>query len=292
MSKIRFISIITLITFTWTTIVQAFPYPDDSIHAAQNTFSRSTQQQVEGKGLFGKDKEIYSSYQRVNSVGMDAGDTPVEIILGQQGHVDMTDISVKHLTIDPKGGTINFHLGKSSESYQRSEKAGNMFVQSQSMHSSEHQTGRQSRIGKLKVISTEDAPVTLVIEEVRGRTAEFLKRIELDHGQVTQVFWDEVHHEVNQSASSLTAASAALVAVAVGALTYGTGAAASVGGSMATSLGGATGLSSAFAGTCMAGAGEAMPLAGGDVTRHHGARVLRGALGKGEGHRFHAVSPG
>ncbi len=237
------------------------------IHDVQNSYSCATKEHTKGKsswgGLFGgKDSEIYSSYQRINSVGMDAGDTPVEIILGQRGSVDLTNVSIKDLVIDPKGGTITFHLSKSYESFQRSEKSEGMWYKSQSMHMSEHQTGTQSRIGNLKVISAEDAPVTLVIEEVRGRTAEFLKRIELDHGTVTQLFWEEVHNEVNQKAGGITAACGALIAIAVGAVTFGTGAAMSVGTSMATSLGSATGLTSCFAGTCMAGAGTAMFAAG------------------------------
>ncbi|MES2608309.1 MAG: hypothetical protein V4544_06240 [Pseudomonadota bacterium] len=212
------------------------------IHDVQNSYSCATKEHTKGKsscgGLFGgKDSEIYSSCQRINSVGMDAGDTPVEIILGQRGSVDITGANIKDLVIDPKGGTITFHLSKSYESFQRSEKSEGMWYKSQSMHMSEHQTGTQSRIGNLKVITTKDAPVTLLIEEVRGRTAEFLKRIEMDHGQVTQLFWDEVHNEVNQKAGGITAACGALIAIAVGAVTFGTGAAASVGGSMATTFG-------------------------------------------------------
>ena len=198
----------------------------------------------------------------MHSKGMDAGDTDVEITLGEKGTIELTNVTIKNLVVDPKGGTIRFLLGKNAESFQRSEKSSNAFVQSQSMFAAEHQTGSQSNIGHTQVISTEDMPVTVNIEEVRGHTTKFLERIELDHGHITHEFWDEVHKEMRQSTSSITPACAALVAITVGAVTFGTGAAASVGGSVATSLGSTTGLTATFAGTCMAGAGEAMFAAG------------------------------
>ncbi len=215
------------------------------IHDAQNSYSCTTQTQTQGSGWFGKDKEFYSAYQRVNSQGMDAGNTKVEIILGQRGPVDMTNVSIMDLTLDSKGGTISCHLGKNYESYASSEKSNNAFWQSQSMHSESHQTATQSTIGSFKVISSPEAPVKIMIESVRGQTAEFLKRIEANGGIITEHFWDEVHTVVHKQAGGPTAATAALIAIAITAITAGTGAAAAAGAAMATSTGfAATGVAS------------------------------------------------
>lgn len=229
-----------------------------TIHDVCDMFARETQQHVEGKGMFGKEKEIFTMYQSMHSKGANFGDTKTEITLGECGKVEMTNVSISDLTIDTKGGVIRFNLGKNVEHFQRMEKASNAFWQSQSMHQAKHETGSQSTIGNLNVISAEE----IIIESVRGQTAEFLKRIEMDGGKITELFWDEVHEVINKKVSGPTAACAVLIAIAVSAVTCGTGAAQAVGGMLATSMGAATGLTAVCAGTCMAGVGTTMFAAG------------------------------
>ena len=208
-----------------------------TIHDVHNSVSTTTEEFKEGTGWFGKDTTLNSMHQVMRSIGADFGDTPTEIILGQKGLVDITNITVDNLTIDPKGGTIRFNLGKNFESLSQTKKNESAFWQTQSMSQESHQTGTQSNIKNLKVISTAEAPVEINIEQVRGQTAKFIKQIELDHGHVTETFWDEVHEHVHKRSGGPTAATAALIAIAVAATTYGTGIGASVGGSMATSMG-------------------------------------------------------
>jgi len=208
-----------------------------TIHDVHNSVSTMTEEFKEGKGWFGKDTTLKVMHQVMRSIGADFGDTPTEIILRQRGLVDITNITVDNLTIDPKGGTIRFNLGKNFESLSQTKKNESAFWQTQSMSQESHQTGTQSNIKNLKVISTAEAPVEINIEQVRGQTAKFIKQIELDHGHVTETFWDEVHEHVHKRSGGPTAATAALIAIAVAATTYGTGIGASVGGSMATSMG-------------------------------------------------------
>jgi hypothetical protein len=111
-----------------------------------------------------------------------------------------------------------------------------------------------SRIGMLEVVSTPDAPVEINIEAVRGQTAEFLKHLNANGGKITTTFWAEVHEHTHKRGGGPTAATAALAAIGISALTLGTGAAASVG----TMMTGATGL----AGTACAGAATTMFSAG------------------------------
>jgi hypothetical protein len=200
-------------------------------------FSRQTEQHIDGDGFFSKDKDIYTAYYNAQSRGMDAGNVKVEIILKEKGDVDLTNVKIKDLTVDVKGGTINFHLGKNFTSYSRSEKGSNAFYQYQRAHQSSHETATQSDVGSMHVVSDEANPGTINIEQVRGKAAEFMKRIEMDHGQITEQFWDEVHKEINFYQGGPTAACAVLVAIAVSAATIGTGLAASAGTMFANGIG-------------------------------------------------------
>jgi hypothetical protein len=212
----RFLSTLLILTLAWTSTLQAYHFDD---------------------GVLPNDTSIFTAYQSAQSRGMDASTYKIDITLKERGTVDMTNVNIKDLTVDVKGGTINFHLGKNFTSYSRSEKGSNAFYQYQRAHQSSHETGVQSKIQKMHVVSTESNLVTINIEEVRGKTAEFIKRIELDHGVITEQFWDEVHKEINFYQGGPTAACAVLVAIAVTAATMGTGAAAIAGGMFANSIG-------------------------------------------------------
>jgi hypothetical protein len=104
-----------------------------TIHDVHNTYTCVTEEYKKGKGWFGKDQTLNSMHQVMRSMGADFGDTPTEIILGQMGLVDITNLTVDKLTIDPKGGTIRFHLGKNFESLSQSKKSSSAFWQTQSM---------------------------------------------------------------------------------------------------------------------------------------------------------------
>ncbi len=241
-----------MLIIAWNSTIQAFAYLPD---ATNNTFSRSTQQQIDGKGFFGKDTTKQSVHQMMKDVSADFGATPTEIILKEHGTVDISaGMNVDHITVDTKGGIIYVRLPKQFESLSQSKKNEGAFWQTQSMSQESHHTAMASRIGTLEVVSTPDAPVEINIEAVRGQTAEFLKHLNANGGNITTSFWAEVHEHTHKRGGGPTAATAALAAIGISALTLGTGTAASVG----TMMTGATGL----AGTACAGAATTMFSAG------------------------------
>ena len=191
----------------------------------------------QGNGFTTQNKNIQHATMNETSFGATA--TRGSVLVGsEEGDAIVTNVQIDDLLLEAVNGITRVLLGTNRFVEQEIVTGKSWYYQSMAYKVDRHETFVESKIKRLRTKAKETE-----IQSIQGRTVEFMNRIELDGGILTETFLKEIHDSIEDERGNITASFAIVLAVAATALTAGAGAA--VGGAIAGGMGMTTG-SAAF----------------------------------------------
>jgi len=148
--------------------------------------------------------------------------SPEEAEFISLGDIGLTNVSlqVPKTTLISINGVVRILLGTNYCQYMRSSSKSDRLYQSRNIRQEQRETfAVPSTPGELEIHARE-----VIVEQVRGDTLDWMERIQLHGaGDINTVWRDEIHKVESHSVRGPTAAFGAVIALAAGIATYGTG---------------------------------------------------------------------
>jgi hypothetical protein len=218
-----------------------------SAHEVHDTHESRSEEKHKG-GFFGQDREKKSFSFDAVSKGLRIKAT-ISVSIKAHGDVSLTNVSVTapHISLKSVQGAIKILSGHNQSSASRSEQSSNLAWQSQRSYVANHKTHSASQFdGNLEVSSKE-----VFVEATREQVNTLVKQLEAQGITALYTALNDLHEIDSKSSQGPSPALAAVVVIAVGICTAGTGAA--LGAAAAGSIG-ATGVVSTVISTMTAAA--------------------------------------
>jgi len=173
-------------------------------------------------GWFSSSKEVHTKSHTATSKGASIT-AEEEVYIGSRKDVNLTNIhaEVPKTILESLEGKVRLLLGTNYHSYFQTVKNSNIFWQGQGYNLEEHKTYSGSSFSGDVEIRAKEA----LIQQVKGKTLEFLKRVTVVDGKLTFEFLKEFDKSVSDYKDGPSAALAAVVAIAISIATSGAGSA-------------------------------------------------------------------
>lgn len=195
-------------------------------------------------GWFSSSKEVHTKSHTATSKRASIT-AEEEVYIGSRKDVNLTNIHlvVPKIILESLEGNVRLLLGTNYHSYFQTVKNSNIFWQGQGYNLEEHKTYSASSFsGDVEILAKE-----ALVQQVKGKTLEFLDRVKIVDGKITFEFLEEFHKFESDYKDGPSAALAAVVAIAISIATAGAGSA--LGAAAAEGIGLATAATTTAAAT-------------------------------------------
>jgi hypothetical protein len=191
---------------------------DINIHDNQDVHTYESSTRKKG-GWFGSSKMVRTQGGSSRSGGstMQSAE-PIEF-LSTHGNISLTNVNFQapRTILKAMEGLIEILQGRNSAWYSRSKQSSNVVWQSQKAESEKHETYSQSRFsGPVEVCSKET-----IIEQVRGKTLDFIKDLDQYGGSISYRWLQETHERHVQEVSGISGPCSIVLALAISIATSG-----------------------------------------------------------------------